>query len=45
MRIKDIKTYFASALWRNFLIVEITTDDGIIGYGEGTLGDFEKTVE
>ena len=23
----------------------MTTDDGIVGYGEGTLGDFEKTIE
>lgn len=45
MKIKDIKTYFAAAVWRNFFIVEITTDEGIKGYGEGTLGDFEKTVE
>jgi galactonate dehydratase len=45
MKIKDIKTYFAAAVWRNFFMVEITTDEGIKGYGEGTLGDFEKTVE
>ena len=45
MKIRDIKTYFAAAVWRNFFMVEITTDEGIKGYGEGTLGDFEKTVE
>ena len=45
MKIKDIKTFFAAAVWRNFVIVQVTTDDGIVGYGEGTLGDFEKTVE
>ena len=45
MRIKDIKTFYAAAVWRNFVIVQITTDDGIVGYGEGTLGDFEKTIE
>lgn len=45
MKIKEIKTYFVSAVWRNFVIVEVTIDDGIKGYGEGTLGDFEKTVE
>ena len=33
------------ALWRNFVIVRTETDDGIIGYGEGTMGDFEKTIE
>jgi len=45
MKIKDIKTFFAAAVWRNFVIVQVTTDDGIVGYGEGTLGDFEKTIE
>ncbi|WP_297215135.1 mandelate racemase/muconate lactonizing enzyme family protein [Thermoplasma sp.] len=45
MKIKEIKTYFAAAVWRNFVIVEVTTDEGIKGYGEGTLGDFEKTIE
>ena len=45
MKIRDIKTYFAAAVWRNFFMVEIITDEGIKGYGEGTLGDFEKTVE
>jgi len=45
MKIKEIKTYFAAAVWRNFVIVEITTDEGVKGYGEGTLGDFEKTIE
>ena len=45
VKIKDIKTYFAAAVWRNFFMVEVTTDEGVKGYGEGTLGDFEKTVE
>jgi galactonate dehydratase len=45
MKIKDIKTFYAAAVWRNFVIVQITTDDGTVGYGEGTLGDFEKTIE
>ncbi|QRF75855.1 galactonate dehydratase [Thermoplasmatales archaeon] len=45
MKIKELRTFFAAAVWRNFVIVEVTTDEGIKGYGEGTLGDFEKTVE
>ncbi len=45
MKIRDIKTFYAAAVWRNFVIVQVTTDDGIVGYGEGTLGDFEKTIE
>ena len=34
-----------NAVWRNFIIVKVTSDDGIIGYGEGTLADFERTIE
>lgn len=45
MYIKDIKVHFAAAVWRNFVIVEVTTNEDINGYGEGTLGDFEKTIE
>ena len=42
MKIKSIKTYFAAAVWRNFVIVEIEDENGLKGYGEGTPGDFEK---
>lgn len=45
MKIKDISVHLVKALWRNFVIVKLTTDDGLIGFGEGTLGDFEKTIE
>ncbi|AWR95323.2 galactonate dehydratase [Acidianus brierleyi] len=45
MKIKDVKVYLVNAVWRNFVIVKIDTDEGITGYGEGTMGDFEKTVE
>lgn len=45
MKIKDIKTFFAQAVWRNFVIVQVATDEGVVGYGEGTMGDFEKTIE
>lgn len=45
MKIKSIKTYFAAAVWRNFVIVEIEDENGLKGYGEGTLGDFEKSIE
>ena len=44
MLIKHLKTHVMSAVWRNFVIVEITTDEGIKGYGEATLGDFEQTA-
>ena len=45
MKIKDVKVYLVNAVWRNFVITKIDTDEGIPGYGEGTMGDFEKTVE
>jgi galactonate dehydratase len=45
MRIKDISVHLVNALWRNFVIVRVSTDEGIVGYGEGTMGDFEKTIE
>jgi galactonate dehydratase len=45
LKIKDIRVHFVHALWRNFVIVRTETDDGIVGYGEGTMGDFEKTIE
>jgi galactonate dehydratase len=45
LRIKDIRVHFVHALWRNFVIVRTETDDGVVGYGEGTMGDFEKTIE
>lgn len=45
MNIKDITVHLVDGLWRNFVIVKVTSDDGIIGYGEGTLADFERTIE
>lgn len=45
MKIKDISVHLVNAVWRNFIVVKVTSDDGIIGYGEGTLADFERTIE
>ena len=45
MKIKDIKTYVVGNPWKNWLFVRVETDDGIHGIGEGTLGQFAKTVE
>jgi galactonate dehydratase len=45
VKIKDISVHLVKALWRNFIIVKLTADDGTVGYGEATLADFEKTVE
>jgi galactonate dehydratase len=45
VKIKEISVHLVSALWRNFIIVKIISDDGTVGYGEATLGDFERTIE
>lgn len=45
MKIREIETFLVAAVWRNFIIVKVTADNGIIGYGEATMGDFEKTIE
>jgi galactonate dehydratase len=45
LKIADISVHLVNAVWRNFIIVKVTSDDGIVGYGEGTLADFERTIE
>ena len=40
-----VETFVVDAAWRNFLIVKITTNDGIVGWGDGTLGWKEFAVE
>ena len=45
MRIIDIKTHLVGNPWKNWLFVEIHTDEGISGIGEGSLGHLSKTVE
>jgi galactonate dehydratase len=40
-----VETFVVEAAWRNFLIVKITTNDGIVGWGDGTLGWKEFAVE
>ncbi len=37
MKIKDIKTYLVGNPWKNWLFVQVETDEGIQGIGEGTL--------
>lgn len=36
MKVTDVKTYIANAGWRNFVFVQVETDDGIHGVGEAT---------
>ncbi len=36
-RPKKIETFLIGRPWNNLLIVQITTDDGLTGLGEGTM--------
>src|SRR6478672_709353 len=45
MKIADIKTYLVGNPWKNWLFVQVHTDEGIVGTGEGSLGHLSKTVE
>ena len=45
MRIKDIKTYRVGNPWKNWLFVQVETDEGFRAIGEATLGHLLSTVE
>src|SRR5262247_732184 len=45
LKITDIKTYLVGNPWKNWLFVQLFTDEGIYGIGEGSLGHLSKTVE
>jgi galactonate dehydratase len=45
MKITRIETVTVSAGWKNFLFVQVHTDTGLVGLGEGTLNGFIKTTE
>ncbi len=45
MKITDVKTMIMHGTNRNWLFVKVLTDEGIYGWGEGTLEGQEKTVE
>ncbi|MEW5978460.1 MAG: mandelate racemase/muconate lactonizing enzyme family protein [Acidobacteriota bacterium] len=45
MRISDIQTYLVGNPWKNWVFVKVSTDEGIYGIGEGSLGHLSKTVE
>ena len=38
MKITKVDVFLVGAQWRNFTMVKLTTDDGVVGWGEGTLG-------
>lgn len=44
MKITDIKTYLVEAHRRNWVFIEVETDEGITGIGEATIEPFEKTM-
>ena len=44
MKITDIKTYLVEAHRRNWVFIEVETDQGVVGVGEATIEPFEKTM-
>jgi galactonate dehydratase len=44
MKVERIEVLLTAAVWRNFLFVKLTTDDGLVGWGDGTLEWKESTV-
>ncbi len=45
MKIKAVQTYIVRASLRNYLLIELETDSGMVGLGEATVEGREKTVE
>src|SRR5437762_8498265 len=44
MKIVQVDVFLIGAVWRNFVMVKLTTDSGLVGWGEGTLGWKETAV-
>ncbi len=44
MKVAKVDVLLTAAGWRNFLFVKVTTDAGVVGWGEGTLGWKESAV-
>ncbi|HVA01617.1 MAG TPA: mandelate racemase/muconate lactonizing enzyme family protein [Terriglobia bacterium] len=44
MKIEKVEVFLAGAAWRNYTMVKLTTDSGLVGWGEGTLGWKESAV-
>lgn len=45
MKVISVETYPVGAGWKNWLFVQVTTDEGIRGIGEATLNGFGRTCE
>src|SRR5690242_3192045 len=44
MKITNVEVLLTGTEWRNFLFVKLSTDDGLVGWGDGTLGWKESAV-
>lgn len=44
MKISQIETLIIFAQWRNWVLVKVSTDEGLVGFGEATVEGREKTV-
>jgi galactonate dehydratase len=44
MKVVDVQTFLTDANWRNYVFVKTTTDEGVTGWGEATLGWKETAV-
>jgi len=44
VKITKVEVVLVGAAWRNFLFVKVTTDSGLVGWGDGTLGWKESAV-
>lgn len=43
--IVSLDTYLVDGGWRNFLIVKVVTSEGVVGWGDATLGGKEHAVD
>lgn len=44
-KVERVETFVVDGGWRNYLIVKLTTADGVVGWGDGTLGWKEFAVQ
>jgi galactonate dehydratase len=44
MKVASVDVFLIGATWRNYVFVKITTDSGLVGWGEATLGWKETAV-
>jgi L-alanine-DL-glutamate epimerase-like enolase superfamily enzyme len=44
VKINKVEVFLVGAQWRQFVMVKLTTDSGLAGWGEGSLGWKESAV-